>query len=92
MVLLFGLKLQPFQVIENDDVSIILRFWSTAFMEMIDLRSEGGVCIDDNTVIEILLLIPETQNATQVLLEILEVREFKFCIELLIQLLTLTKS
>merc|ERR1712100_115051 len=37
-----------------------------------ELKEDGGLCLDDNTVLEILLLIPETRNATEWLVKALE--------------------
>jgi len=37
-----------------------------------DLMEDGGVCLDDNTVIEILLLIPSLRNDTLTFLKLLE--------------------
>merc|ERR1711990_818769 len=37
-----------------------------------ELQEDGGVCLDDNTVLEIMLLIPETKNATEKLVKALE--------------------
>ena len=38
-----------------------------------ELEEDGGYCLDDNTILEIMLLIPETKNATEKLIKALEV-------------------
>lgn len=47
--------------------------WSTEATLPQLMQENGGVCIDDNTILEILALIPEFQDQAEIILRILEI-------------------